>query len=59
VVAVRDEGSWIVLDNRWLTLVADIDMPKVIPLFVLDDDGVRQFAPALSGTHLASAPASL
>ena len=44
VVAVRLDGDWIVLDNRWLTLVEDIDMPKVIPLFVLDDDGVRRFA---------------
>jgi predicted transglutaminase-like cysteine proteinase len=59
VVAVRDEGNWIVLDNRWLTLVEDVDMPKVIPLFVLDDAGVRVFAPTLSATHQASAPASL
>jgi len=59
VVGVRDEGNWIVLDNRWLTLVEDIDMPKVIPLFVLDEQGVRVFTPALSATHRASAPVSL
>jgi predicted transglutaminase-like cysteine proteinase len=59
VVAVRDEGNWIVLDNRWLTLVEDIEMPKVIPLFVLDERGVRVFAPALATTRRASAPASL
>jgi predicted transglutaminase-like cysteine proteinase len=46
VVAVRLDGSWIMLDNRWLTLVEDDEMPGVVPLFVLDDNGVRQFAPA-------------
>jgi predicted transglutaminase-like cysteine proteinase len=59
IVAVRDEGNWIMLDNRWLTLVEDVDMPKVIPLFVLDGSGVREFAPALSATRRTSAPASL
>jgi predicted transglutaminase-like cysteine proteinase len=59
VVAVRDEGNWIMLDNRWLTLVEDVDMPKVIPLLVLDDEGVRVFAPALAATGRVSAPASL
>ena len=60
VVAVRLDGDWIVLDNRWLTLVEDIDMPKVIPLFVLDDDGVRRFqSPTLTGSRRTSAPASL
>ncbi len=60
VVAVRLDGDWIVLDNRWLTLVEAIDMPKVIPLFVLDDDGVRRFeSPTLTGLRRTSAPASL
>lgn len=47
VVAVRDDGEWIVLDNRWLTLVKDVDMPKAIPLYVLDDSGVREFVPPM------------
>jgi hypothetical protein len=34
-------------------------MPKVIPLLVLDDEGVRVFAPALAATGRVSAPASL
>ncbi len=45
VVAVRDGGDWIILDNRWLTLVKDVAMPKIIPEFVLDDAGVREFVP--------------
>lgn len=59
VTAVRLDGDWIVLDNRWLTLVADVDMPKAVPLFVLDDQGVKRFAPpALVGARQAASPAS-
>jgi predicted transglutaminase-like cysteine proteinase len=45
VVTVRFAASWIVLDNRWLTLVEDSEMRRVVPLFVLAHDGVGQFAP--------------
>jgi predicted transglutaminase-like cysteine proteinase len=44
VVAARLDRDWIMLDNRWLTLVHDVDMRRVNPLFVLDRDGVRQFS---------------
>jgi len=44
VVATRLEGNWILLDNRWLALVHDVETRRVIPLFVLDNDGVKQFA---------------
>jgi predicted transglutaminase-like cysteine proteinase len=59
VVAVRLDGNWIVLDNRWLTLVEADAMPEVIPLFVLDGDGVRRFAPPALTARRTSAPASL
>jgi predicted transglutaminase-like cysteine proteinase len=59
VVAVHLDGTWIVLDNRWLTLVADSAMQQLIPRFVLDGDGVRQFAqPALFASRRIAAPAS-
>jgi predicted transglutaminase-like cysteine proteinase len=45
VVAVRLDGHWIMLDNRWLALVDDKEMRRIIPLFVLDHDGVKQFVP--------------
>jgi len=45
VVAVRLDGEWTMLDNRRLVLVQDVDMPHVQPLFVLDESGVKQFAP--------------
>jgi predicted transglutaminase-like cysteine proteinase len=47
VVAARLDGNWIVLDNRWLTLVEDTDMRRVTPLFVLTRDGVKQYTPTL------------
>jgi predicted transglutaminase-like cysteine proteinase len=43
MVAVRLDGAWIILDNRWLPLVRDREMPRARPLFVLDDNGVRRF----------------
>jgi len=46
VVTVRLDGNWIVLDNRHLALVEDVDVRRVQPLFVLDHGGVKQFAPS-------------
>ena len=57
VTAVRLDGNWIVLDNRWLTLVEDTKMRRVVPLFVLDNAGVKQFARAIE-PPTAAAPAS-
>jgi predicted transglutaminase-like cysteine proteinase len=59
VAAVRLDGDWILLDNRWLALIEDVDMPHAIPLFVLAEDGVRQFVPAaMAGARRTSAPAT-
>jgi predicted transglutaminase-like cysteine proteinase len=44
VVVARLDGDWIVLDNRKLTLVEDSQSRQMVPLFVLDQTGVRQFA---------------
>jgi hypothetical protein len=60
VLLVRFAGSWIVLDNRWLTLVADSEMRRVVPLFVLAHDGVKRFAPAtIAEMHPAATPAAV
>jgi predicted transglutaminase-like cysteine proteinase len=45
IIAARLDDGWIILDNRRMTLVDDGEMRRVIPLFVLDRDGVKQFAP--------------
>ena len=42
VVAARLDGRWVMLDNRYLMMVADTEMRSVIPLFVLDHDGVER-----------------
>jgi len=54
VVAAHLDGSWIVLDNRWLALVEDVDMRRVVPLFMLDDAGVKQFTPATADAALGA-----
>jgi len=42
-VAVRWGGKWFILDNRWLALVEDNKMHRFRPLFVLNNDTVRQY----------------
>jgi predicted transglutaminase-like cysteine proteinase len=44
VVAADDNGDWLILDNRTMTLVTDVDASAVyLPLFVLDDTGTRRY----------------
>jgi predicted transglutaminase-like cysteine proteinase len=60
VTAVRLDGAWIILDNRWLKLVADTEMPQAVPLYALGSEGVRQFMPdVLVGARRMPAPASI
>ena len=57
VVAARLDGHWIILDNRWLMLVEDSQIRQMVPLFVLDQTGVRKFAPTVTADgHRAPAP---
>jgi predicted transglutaminase-like cysteine proteinase len=55
VVAARLDGHWFILDNRWLMLVEDSQIRQMVPLFVLDQTGVRKFAPTVDA-HRASTP---
>lgn len=44
VVAVRNDGRWLILDNRSLSLADSSEiLDRYIPLYVLDQRGVRQF----------------
>jgi predicted transglutaminase-like cysteine proteinase len=45
VVAARLDGSWVMLDNRWFALAKDVEMYRIVPLFVLDNAGVEQLEP--------------
>jgi predicted transglutaminase-like cysteine proteinase len=61
VVAARLDGKWIVLDNRRLVLLEDTEMSRVLPLFVLERDGVKKFVPTemAQGTAAGATPSSL
>jgi hypothetical protein len=41
VVAARLDGHWLLLDNRRMVMVEDVDARQYQPLFEIDDDGVR------------------
>jgi predicted transglutaminase-like cysteine proteinase len=43
VVAARVDGQWLILDNRTLTLVRDVDLIRATPQLVLDHTGVKRF----------------
>jgi predicted transglutaminase-like cysteine proteinase len=45
VLAARVDGDWLILDNRTLTLVRDMDLRRATPEFVLDRQGARRFVP--------------
>lgn len=44
VLAVRDNGHWLVLDNRHAMLSETASLPQFTPLFALDHQGVSLFA---------------
>ncbi len=60
VVAARLDTKWIVLDNRRLVLLEDLDMPRVLPLFALGRDGVKTFVstPTVEARAPTAAPAT-
>jgi predicted transglutaminase-like cysteine proteinase len=63
VLAARLDGRWLLLDNRFSTLMADSDAPRFTPLFAIDHQGVHLFAAPyarrpLPGDEVAAAPAA-
>jgi predicted transglutaminase-like cysteine proteinase len=56
VTAVYIDDGWVLLDNRWLTLVDDDKMHRMVPLFVIDQTGVSTYLRTPANTAaLASA----
>jgi predicted transglutaminase-like cysteine proteinase len=53
-VATRVDGQWLMLDNRTLALVRDMDVRRAIPEFVLNHEGVKRFNWASRSRHVAS-----
>ncbi|HLJ00225.1 MAG TPA: transglutaminase-like cysteine peptidase [Bradyrhizobium sp.] len=44
VLAVREDGRWAILDNRWTIVPESSEVRHLMPLFALDHQGVRLFA---------------
>jgi len=45
-VAARVDGQWLILDNRHLALVRDMELVGSIPKFALNEDGAQRFVPS-------------
>ena len=44
VLAARDDGHWLIMDNRFDKLLAEHDANFLMPLFAIDSEGVKLFA---------------
>jgi predicted transglutaminase-like cysteine proteinase len=44
VTAVRENGSWWILDNRTMAVIEDVKLASYHPLFVVDASSVRQMS---------------
>jgi predicted transglutaminase-like cysteine proteinase len=57
VVAVRFEGHWRLLDNRYLVMLEDEQIRRYHPIFVIDEHRVRRFVepPIVKANELAAA----
>jgi predicted transglutaminase-like cysteine proteinase len=53
VVAVHIDGRWLVLDNRWLALVEDGELPRLVPEYLIDHNGVRAYLRSADRTSSA------
>lgn len=43
VAAARLDGHWLILDNRRMAMVEDVDITHYRPLFVIDQYGLRKY----------------
>jgi predicted transglutaminase-like cysteine proteinase len=57
VVTAHVDDKWIVLDNRRLTMIEDVAMSRVLPLFAFDQQGVKRFTPDVAEARRTPAPA--
>jgi predicted transglutaminase-like cysteine proteinase len=44
VAAARLDGHWLILDNRRMAMIEDINLLNYRPLFVIDDSGVMKYS---------------
>ena len=55
VVAARQDGHWLILDNRFTLLPEDSEMWNFEPLYAIDQDGVQLLAQPYDSGHVADA----
>jgi len=55
VAAARLDGHWLILDNRRMAMIEDINLLNYRPLFVIDDQSVMKYSDGL----MASAPQTI
>jgi predicted transglutaminase-like cysteine proteinase len=54
ILAVREQGGWLLLDNRTLMLVeSSMALEYYDPLYELDQNGIREFALPTRSPRLA------
>jgi predicted transglutaminase-like cysteine proteinase len=59
-VLARLDGHWLMLDNRRMAMIEDVDVRNHRPLFVIGDDGVMRYeepSPVASAARQDSVPA--
>ena len=44
VLAARHDGRWLILDNRNASVLSEADVGHFVPLYALDNEGVKLFA---------------
>ena len=44
VLAAREDGRWLIMDNRFDKMLAEVDADFLAPLFAIDAEGVKLFA---------------
>jgi predicted transglutaminase-like cysteine proteinase len=57
VAAARIDETWIMLDNRRLILTEDHAMARVVPLFEMDETGVKRYTTYVAEAERSPAPA--
>jgi len=59
VAAVRDDGQWLILDNRTLVIRQDVEVASFDPLFTIGDAGVRRIEAKAPMPHRSRAMAEM
>jgi hypothetical protein len=57
IAAARLDGRWLMLDNRRMAMVEDVQLTNYHPIFLIDSEGVKSYRDAIpqgEGQQVAS-----